>query len=256
MTFVTSQRRRRTGTVTTPCPRSRVPVIRAPVSQTAAIRPASAGSAPSSRAVMTSALIVRAPTRGLPLRSTICPRGNASHSARSAVLSVLVSTRHILVKATGRRPLAALTRGRWTPVEGTPGRLFTPGRVRALALCSVVSARRPQPRPVDPEAGPDGRQFADGHPRGAPSPVPGLFQARGQSRQMAASPQQDGIRVLRQTGERAAITFFDHDASDVPVRVARSRAHAQAPQEIEIAQEQQGYQQSLACAGNFPERLW
>ena len=39
---------------------------------------------------------------------------------------------------------------------------------------------------------------------------------------MAASPQQDGIRVRRQPGERAAIAFFEHDPADVPVRVARA----------------------------------
>ena len=50
---------------------------------------------------MTSARIVRPPTRGFRLRSTVPPRGNASHSARSAALSVLMSTRHILVKGTG-----------------------------------------------------------------------------------------------------------------------------------------------------------
>jgi hypothetical protein len=69
---------------------------------------------------------------------------------------------------------------------------------------------------------------------------------------MAASPQQDGIRVRRQPGERAAIAFFEHDPADVPVRVARAcgrgRAYAQAPHEIEIVHGQQAHQQGPARA--------
>jgi hypothetical protein len=119
MTSLSSQRWSLIGTVMTPWPRSSVPVIRVPTSRTAAIRPASAGSAPSTRAAMTSARITRAPARGFPVRSTIPPRGNAAHRARSGALSILTSTRDIVLTHARRRPppapWSAVGRARTSP---------------------------------------------------------------------------------------------------------------------------------------------
>ena len=85
------QSRSSSGPVITEWPRSSRPVTRAPSSRTAAIFPVSGGTGPSSSMLMTSARTFRAAPRAPP-RLTSSPRGKASHTARSGLVSLSRST--------------------------------------------------------------------------------------------------------------------------------------------------------------------